>query len=124
MAQKTAVTLRAGTLRHQIQIQQQTTAQDGFGQPLQTWTTAYTCWSAIASVQASQLFSAAQFVDQVTHWITVRFTPAHVFAANQRIVFVEPLTGITHTYEIRAVVNENQANVALTLHCYELQGTE
>ncbi len=114
----------AGKLNRRVQIQTQSTTQDSFGQQLQTWTTAYTCWASI-DVQASQLvYATAEFIEKVTHRITCRWTYSFVFTPKQRIVYTEARTGVTHTYEIEAVLNDKQANVSVTLLCYELNGEE
>jgi SPP1 family predicted phage head-tail adaptor len=116
--------MKIPNLNRRIQIQTQTAAQDSFGQPQQTWTTAYTCWASI-DVQASQLvYSTAEFLDKVTHRITARWTSSFVFAANQRIVYTEATTGIVHTYEIQAVLNDKQGNRMLILMAYELGASE
>jgi SPP1 family predicted phage head-tail adaptor len=113
-----------GKLNRRIQIQTQSTAPDSFGQPQQTWTTAYTCWASI-DIQGSQLvYSTAEFIDKVTHRITCRWTSSFNFAANQRIVYTEQTTGIVHTYEIQAVLNDKQRNRTLILMAYELEASE
>jgi SPP1 family predicted phage head-tail adaptor len=112
-------------LNRRIQIQTPATAQDSFGQQMQSgWTTAYTCWAAI-DVQASQLlYSTAEFIDKVTHRITCRWTSSFIFSANQRIVYTEGTTDVVHTYEIQAVLNDKQGNRMLILMCYELEAKE
>jgi len=116
--------MSAGRRNRRIQIQTQTTAQDGNGQPLQTWTTAYTCWASI-DIQSSQLiYATAEFIDKVTHRIGALWTSSFVFAADQRIVYTEATTGVVHTYEIQAVLNDKQGNRNLILMCYELQAEE
>jgi SPP1 family predicted phage head-tail adaptor len=113
-----------GTLNKRVTIQTQSATQDVFGQPVQTWTTTYTCWASI-DIQASQLiYSTAEFLDKVTHRITIRWTSSVIISAKQRIVYTEPSTGVVHTYEIQAVVNDKAANRQLTLICYELGAQE
>jgi SPP1 family predicted phage head-tail adaptor len=116
--------MNIGKLNKRVQIQTQTTSQDAFGQPQQTWTTVYTAWAAI-DIQASQLlYATAEFVAKVTHRITLRWTSSVVIAANQRIVYTEPTTGVVHTYEIQALLNTRQANRELIAMAYELDGAE
>jgi SPP1 family predicted phage head-tail adaptor len=114
----------AGKLNRRISIQTQSTSPDSFGQPVQAWTNSYTCWASI-DIQASQLiYSTAEFIAKTTHRITCRWTSSFVFKPNQRIVYTEATTGIVHTYEIQAVINDKQGNVSVTLMCYELDGAE
>jgi head-tail adaptor len=116
-----------GRLNRRISIQTQstTTDLDAFRQPLPaSWSTAYTCWAGI-DIQASQLlYSTAEFMSKVTHRITARWTSSFTFAPNQRIVYTEATTGIVHTYEINAVLNDKQRNRQLILMCYELDAEE
>jgi SPP1 family predicted phage head-tail adaptor len=114
----------AGKLNRRIQIQTQTTTQDGFGQPLEAWATVYTCWASIDVQNSQLLYSTAEFVDKVAHRITCRWTSSVVIAASQRIVYTEASTGVVHTYEIEAVLNDKQANWMLILMCYELEAKE
>ena len=116
--------MQSGKLNRRIAIQSQTTTQDALGQELQVWSAFYTCWASI-DIQASQLlYSTAEFISKVTHRITTRWTSSVVIAANQRIVYTEPTTGVVHTYEIEAMFNTKQANRELVLMCYELNGVE
>lgn len=116
--------MKIPNLNRRIAIQSQTTMQDSFGQEQQTWNTAYECWAAL-DIQASQLlYSTEEFVSKATHRITIRWTKSQVFAPNMRIAYVETATGITHTYNIEAILNPKQANVLLVFLCYELNASE
>jgi SPP1 family predicted phage head-tail adaptor len=116
--------LQTGELNRRIVIQQQTTAQAADGSELQVWTPFYTCWANV-DVQRSQLINAtSEFVSKVTHRITMRWTSSVVIQPNMRIVYVEPTTGVTHTYNIEALLNEAQGNVSLVALCYELNAVE
>lgn len=116
--------MQAGKLNRRVQLQQQTTGQDDAGQLQTTWNTVYTCWSKI-DIQASQLlYSTAEFVEKVTHRITVRWTSSQIFQPNMRLVYIENTTGVTHTYNIEAFDNTRQGNRELVCLCYELDGAE
>lgn len=112
------------TLNRRIIVQQQSTAQDGFGQPQQTWNQVYACWAEI-DVQGSQLiYATSEFIEKTTHRITIRWTKSIVFQPNMRIVSTEPATGVTHTYNIEGILNPKQANHWLIFLCYEINGAE
>ena len=116
--------LPTGKLNRRISIQTQAMLPDAYGQPVRTWTTDYTCWANI-DIQGSQLlYSIAEFMAKTTHRISCRWTSSFVFQPNQRIVYTEATTGITHKYEIQVVINDKQANVSLTILAYELNQTE
>ena len=114
----------AGRLNRRISLLTQTTAQDALGQPFQTWAVAYLCWASI-DIQGSQLlYSTAEFMDKVAYRITIRWTSSVLFSASQRVSYTNSRTGITHLYEIQAVLNDRSANTQISLMCYELKGKE
>jgi SPP1 family predicted phage head-tail adaptor len=116
--------MQSGKLNRRIQIQSQSTAQDAAGGEVQTWNTVYSCWASI-DIQGSQLvYSTAEFMSKTTYRITLRWTFSVIVSANQRVVYTEPTTGVTHIYTIEAVVNDKAANKQIMLLCYELQGQE
>jgi head-tail adaptor len=118
--------MQAGQLNRRIQIQSQSSTElDAFHQPLPCkWDTVYECWASI-DVQGSQLlYSTAEFMSRVAHRITCRWTSSVIISAKQRIVYIEPVTNIVHTYEIEAVLNKDQRNRELTLMAYELEAEE
>ena len=119
--------MQTGKLNRRIQIQAQsaTTDLDAFQQPTAaSWQTIYNCWASI-DVQGSQLlYSTAEFISQTTYRITLRWTSSVIFSAQQRVIYTEPTTGVTHTYEIKAVVNDKAANRQVMLLAYEISGQE
>lgn len=122
-AQKPQV-VDVGNLNRRVQIQQQTSAQDLFGQPQPTWATVYTAWANI-SVQNSQLlYQTAEFVSKVTHRITMRWTSSIVIIPNMRVVYTEATTGVVHTYNVEALLNADQRNRMLVILAYELNANE
>lgn len=116
--------MQAGKLNRRIQVQQQTTTQDAAGQERQSWTTVYTCWANI-DVQRSQLvYTTAEFASKSIVRITMRWTSSIVIAANMRIIYTEPTTGVTHTYNVETPLNTAQGNRELIVLCYELMVKE
>jgi SPP1 family predicted phage head-tail adaptor len=119
--------MQTGKLNRRIQIQAQSTTSDldAFQQPTSaSWETIYTCWASI-DVQASQLiYSTAEFISETTYRITLRWTSSVIFSAQQRVIYTEPTTGVVHTYQIKAVVNDKAANKQAMLLCYEISGKE
>lgn len=116
--------MQAGKLNRRIDIQSQTTSQDSFGQPSQTWSSVYKCWASI-EVQNSQLiYATAEFVEKTTIRITFRWTSSVVILPNMRIRYKEPTTGVQHTYEIETLVNDKQGNRQLMALAYEIDGSE
>ena len=114
----------AGKLNRRITIQQQSTTQDSYGGQVQSWSDFYACWAAIDIQQSQLIYATAEFISKVTYRISIRYTSSVVFAPNMRIIYTEPTTGVTHTYNIEAILNPTQGNVSLTFLCYELAGQE
>lgn len=116
--------MNAGKLNRRIQIQQQTTAQDGAGQPQQVWTVFYACWAEIDVVKGQLEYQTAEFVSKATHKITIRWTRSVIIVPNMRVVFTEPATGVVHVYNVEALLNDRQSNVELVILAYELNANE
>jgi SPP1 family predicted phage head-tail adaptor len=116
--------MKLPNLNRRISIQSQSTTQLASGQPVQTWSTIYCCWASVDLQQSQLIYSTDQFVEKVTHRITIRWTKSQVIQPDMRIQYVEPGTGVTHTYNIEALLNPGQANVWLIALCYELDGVE
>ncbi|WP_213805754.1 head-tail adaptor protein [Granulicella sp. dw_53] len=116
--------MQAGRLNRRIQIQSQTTTQDEFGQRQQIWETAYGCWASLDIQNSALIYSTAEFISKVVTRITMRWTSRIIISSANRVVYVEPTTGVKHTYEIEAVLNTRQGNRELVLMAYELSGSE
>lgn len=108
--------LDAGTLLHQVQIQSQASTADSFGQPQQTWTTIRTACAAIATPSAREVFQAGQLTSQVTHMLTMRWSPTAI-APGMRAVFG------SRTFKVQAVINVDERNIVTRLLCLELGAT-
>ena len=113
-----------GSMNRRIQIQQQTTAQDEYGEPQSTWTTVYTCWANVDTQRSQLIYATAEFIGKVTYRITFRWTASVVVKPNMRIVYVDQATGITHTYNVEALMNPEFKNWLIVALCYELEGQE
>jgi SPP1 family predicted phage head-tail adaptor len=116
--------MKTPNLNRRITIQSQTTTQDSYGQEQQTWSPVYECWAEIDIVQSQLIWSTAEFISKTTHRITIRWTPTPDIQPNMQIVFVEPYTNVSHTYEIQTIVNPKQGNFWMVLLAYELNASE
>jgi SPP1 family predicted phage head-tail adaptor len=115
---KDPLALPAGMLRHEISIQQQSSTQDAFGQPLVSWSSIYTCLAAILTMSAKEVFQVSQFVSQITHRITLRWPGELGIEAGQRVVFGK------RVFLIQALDNVQERNRVLHLMCLELNGVQ
>ena len=65
--------MRAGLLDRQITIEEATTAQDSYGQPLETWTTFAVVWAAKVDIKARERFTANQPLAEETTRFRIRY---------------------------------------------------
>jgi SPP1 family predicted phage head-tail adaptor len=105
--------INPGLLRHQIQIEAQTTATDGAGQRQDVWTVAFGAYAAIDALSWKELFQAGQDTSQVTHIVTLRWTNDPIFPGMQ-VIFG------ARRFRIQSVENVQELNVLVKLLCLEL----
>jgi SPP1 family predicted phage head-tail adaptor len=110
--------LEPGQLRHQIQIQSQTTTPDAFGQPQASWSTIRTSWAKIEALTQQEAFQPDQFTARVTHRITMRYPNGVSIQGGMRVLYG------SHTYLIQNVNNYQERNAILFLKVLEINATE
>ncbi len=104
--------MRAGELRHKIEIQTATNTVDNFMGVTDTWATTYTVWAAIYPLRGSELMSAMQLEGAVTFRIRIRYR-SDITPAN-RIKFGDRFFDIQH------VLNIDERNIYLDMMCEEI----
>jgi SPP1 family predicted phage head-tail adaptor len=124
MGNQPSPVIEAGQLNRRVNIQQQSTSPDSVGQPAQTWTTVYSCWASIDVINAALLYSTETFVSNASSLIGIRYTSSIIFNVGDQIVYIEDITGVVHTYQIKAVINKLQRNRQIVFLCYELNPQE
>ena len=100
------------------------TSVDEFGEPIDTWNTVYECWAAMNFTTGKQIYSTAQFTTKTAYNIEVLWNPNFVFQPDQRVVYKEQSSGVTHTYVIESISNPDQANKTVVILAYELGAAE
>jgi SPP1 family predicted phage head-tail adaptor len=104
--------VRAGDLRHPIQIVKPTLAQDSAGGwEIDQAGVFANVWAAIEPLTGRELFAAQQKVSEVTHKITIRYTPGVLASMN---VWFED-----REFQIQAVENPEERNIVLVLLAIE-----
>ena len=100
--------------RSSVQIQALTETRDSYGQPLQSWTTVATLRALIRSPNGREMLNAQQRKAVLWHVIECRWPGSLVaITPNMRVKF----GGIQ--YGISDVINVNQKNRHLIIHCTE-----
>lgn len=104
--------MQAGKLKHEILIQQQTTTQNNYGEPQNTWTTVFTCWANIKPLVGREFLDASRINSDLTHDVTIRYRDG-----------VYPKMRISYDsryFDIISVINSQEAGQWLFLKCREL----
>jgi SPP1 family predicted phage head-tail adaptor len=99
-------------LNRRVTIQQPSTTQDAYGQPVTTMTTVATVYAAVEPLTGRALFAAKQAQSEVSCKITIRYR-TDVTAAMQ-VVYN------THVYLIDALIDFESRHESLELMCREL----
>ena len=102
----------AGRLDKRVTLQSATSARDGHGQPIATWTTVATVWAAVEPIRGREYFSAQQVSAETTHRVTIRWRSG--VSPQWRVVFGD------RTFRIESVINPRERNERLELMCVEV----
>ena len=105
--------MRSGTLNRRVVVQQQSTAQDAIGQPVQAWGTFATLWANIRHANGAESIKADALTSTVRASIRVRYN--RTITSGMRVV-----DGDT-TYNIAAVLPDIGGKEYTDLVCEVLQ---
>lgn len=103
--------MRAGNLRHRVLIEQRQLAQDGRGDPVETWTAFAEAWAAVEPLSGRERFAARQEGSEVTTRVRLRYLAG--VTPEMRLSFAGRL------YDIEAVIDPDERHRALVLLCVE-----
>jgi SPP1 family predicted phage head-tail adaptor len=90
--------VRAGKLRHRVQLQSNTTSVDAAGQVEQSWTTYRTCFAEVIYKGGSETIRGEQVDANLTAVIRIRYPSAGTFPEPEHRV-----TWDGHTFNIDSV---------------------
>lgn len=79
--------MRAGELRHRVQIQVASDSRDAHGGNVRSWSTIATVWASIEPLTGRELFEAQQIESRATVRIRLRHYPG--LTGKHRILFAE-----------------------------------
>jgi len=103
--------IRAGDLRQLVTIEQPKDDADSFGQRSQWETFAENVPAMVQDVRGSELYRSQQFVDQVTHIVTIRYLTG--LEMKMRVIFEG------RELQIQAVLNPDQRRIRHDILCLE-----
>jgi SPP1 family predicted phage head-tail adaptor len=102
----------AGQLKQRVRIQQPTVSKDMLGAPTKGWTDLATVWADIQPISGREARIADRVAAEVTHQITVRFRDAFT---DPKVVAQLRVLYRSRIFAIQAALNEDEANVVVTL---------
>lgn len=104
--------MEAGSLRHQITIQQKSTSRDAIGGVIDVWTTFVTVRAAVEPIRGREYFAAQQVHAEVSHRIRMRYRAG-----------ITPRMQVTlgsRTFQIETVINVQEQDRELHLMVVEV----
>lgn len=105
--------LKAGSLRHRIDLVAPTNAQDSTGGVSLADNVVYAnVWAAIEALTGKDNLAVGEFVSQTTHKVTIRYIPG--VTARMQVWF----SG--RQWQIQAVLNPDERTKMLVLLCLEI----
>jgi SPP1 family predicted phage head-tail adaptor len=103
--------VKAGSLRHLVEIQKPLDRQTEYGETETTWHRVATCDASITPLSAREFFAAQQVQADVSHRIVVRYVPC--IGPQMRVVWCHRI------FHIESVINTDERGVMLELLCKE-----
>ena len=105
--------MEAGKLRHRVNIQQQVTTQDSYGEAVNTWTDIYSSISAsIEPISGKEFFSGEKYNMEISHKIRIRYKSG--IYPKQRVKFG------SRYFDIETIINWQERNIEQQLMCKEV----
>lgn len=110
--------MRAGLMRHRINIQRRTDAANAYGEAAPTWTSLFTNYSARIRDDSQREFTAAmQVQSEKTIHIEIR-DPRVALTTKDRITYTHPVNGET-ILDIREILAGENIGRDLVILCSE-----
>ena len=100
-----------GELRHRVRLQARVLTSDGGGGYGESWSDLAEIWARIRPVAGIELTFAEQRQHRVTHEVTIRYRLS--IQPSQRLIYDG------RALYILGIVNADERNAFLTLHCEE-----
>ena len=105
--------MRAGWLRHRVEVLAKEASRDSFGAEVITWVTAATVWASVEPLRGREYIEAKQGQVEVSHRVVMRSFPAVDSSMRLRLDGGRVL-------EIESVINPLERGERLELMCREM----
>jgi len=103
--------MKPGKLNKRIIIQQTTMTQNGYGEPIDSWSTFATVWASLEPVQGREFWAQQQVQSEVTIRIRIRYFSGVTSA--MRILYGSRI------FTIQSVIDVQERHVEMQLMCSE-----
>ena len=103
--------MRAGKLRHKLELQRNSPSRNAVGEEVADWRTIEVFWGAIIPLSGRELLNAQQGAAEMSHRIERRYVSG--ITATDRVKFG------SRTFDINAVINVDERDRELHLMCME-----
>lgn len=105
---------RGGSFRNLVQLQsRETSADPTYGSQSTVWTTYATVYADIQPLTGAELLAAQAVQAELTHTVTIYWSPTIQPKAADRIVLG------ARVFDIRSVYNDQEANRLFVMSCVE-----
>lgn len=104
--------MRAGRIRHRVELKSSTAEKDGYGEETLTWSKYATIWADIQPFRASEIYNAQQVQAEITHKVTIRYNSS--VDEKHRVVFGSRIL------EIVSLINAGERGIYQELLCKEV----
>lgn len=109
--------MRAGSLKHRVDIQKLSHGRDEYGEALEEWTSYVKAHAAVESLHGREFFAAQQVNSQTTTRVRMRPCRGARFDSKMRIV----VDG-GRTFDIQAVIEDWNGGREVAFMCPEVNG--
>jgi len=104
--------MRAGRLRHRVELHSATTTRNSYGEAVDTWASYASVWAGIEPLRSDEITNAQQVQAEITHKVIIRYNSS--VAETHRVIYG------TRTLEIVSIINMNEQNIYQELMCKEV----
>ena len=108
--------MRAGRLRHRINLQSKTQAQNSHGEPVETWKTDATVWASIKPLTGREFENARIQAQDVSHEVEIRYRDS--ITPEMRVSFTDR-RAVARVLDIESVIEPMTLGDRLLLMCRE-----
>ncbi len=103
--------MKIGQLRHRLEIQEQRSVRDEWGNQVSEWFTVATAWAAIEPIRGEEYWAAGAQRGETIHRVTMRYVPG--VTPKHRLLFGDRIL------EIESTLNLEERSRLLELLCKE-----